>query len=297
MKNRAAAAAEPRRPAAREDTAIAYNVRPLSFGEVLDRGFQVLRDNLVVLAGISAVVWVPYALLDKSRLFGPRATPLVALLLLLIAGPIIDAALVIAVSNLYLGRPTSIGGAYRSTTPIISGLLGTIFLKYLLIVVAAIPFGVLIGLTTAGLHGSRALAVALAMLLAFPVSVYFATCWVLVTAVIVVENVFGMVALTRSRTLVKGVWWRTWGVLLVAGLIAGIPSLALQFIWGFIPLFGPVLSALTSSITGAYSSVVIVVYYFDRRCRTEAFDLRLLAEQIRAETAAQAALAGAAPGA
>jgi hypothetical protein len=31
---------------------------------------------------------------------------------------------------------------------------------------------------------------------------------------------------------------------------------------------------------------VLVIYYFDRRCRTEDFDLRFLAEQIRSDTAA-----------
>jgi hypothetical protein len=40
---------------------------------------------------------------------------------------------------------------------------------------------------------------------------------------------------------------------------------------------------LVTSVGLAYSAVVLTVYYFDRRCRIEDFDLRLLAEQIRAE--------------
>ena len=101
----------------------------------------------------------------------------------------------------------------------------------------------------------------------------------------IVERHFAMAALRRSRELVLGSWWRTVGILLTAGLIAGVPAAALKFVWGFIPLIGVILTALTQAVSSTYSAVALIIYYFDRRCRIEDFDLRLLAEQIRAQSA------------
>ncbi len=99
----------------------------------------------------------------------------------------------------------------------------------------------------------------------------------------VVERRFGMAAPRRSRELVAGSWWLTVGVIFVAGLIAALPGAALEFAWAFIPVIGVLLTAATQAITSTYQLIVLVIYYFDRRCRTEDFDLRLLAEQVRAQ--------------
>ena len=40
-----------------------YDIRPLSFAEILDRSFRVYLDNFVPLFGISAVVWIPSGIL------------------------------------------------------------------------------------------------------------------------------------------------------------------------------------------------------------------------------------------
>jgi hypothetical protein len=97
----------------------------------------------------------------------------------------------------------------------------------------------------------------------------------------VIERRFGVAALQRSRQLVIGSWWRTFGVLLAAGLIADVPGSALKFLWGFVPFFGAVLTGATRAVTSTYGAIVLMIYYFDRRCRTEEFDLLTLAEQIR----------------
>ena len=65
--------------------------------------------------------------------------------------------------------------------------------------------------------------------------------------------------------------------------------MALAAIWSFIPFFGPILSAATRSVTSTYAAIVIVIYYFDRRCRVENFDLQYLAEQIRSDARKESA--------
>jgi len=104
----------------------------------------------------------------------------------------------------------------------------------------------------------------------------------------VVESKFGTTALGRSGALVKGVWWRTLGIMVAAGLIVEVPVAVLNMIWHSIPLLGSILTGLASSVAWAYSHTVVVVYYFDRRCRAEDFDLLRLAEQIRSEARAGA---------
>jgi len=238
---------------------LAYNLRPLSFAEVLDRAFRVFRDHFSVLVGISTVLWLPYGAIlavgNTSRVVFGIAE--IAFLLLL---PVMWVALTAAVANVYLDRPITVGDAYRSIRVILTPIVGTYLLLYLLVSLGFIA-------------------------LIIP-GIYLVNCWSLAAPVMIVEHRFGMTAFRRSRQLVTGVWWRTLGIFFVAFLIAEVPAGVLQVFWSFIPVFGPVLTAGTSAIASSYSLVVLVIYYFDRRCRTEDFDLRFLAEQIRSDTAA-----------
>jgi len=238
---------------------LAYNIRPLSFAEILDRAFRVFRDHFLVLVGISAVLWLPYGAIlavDHTSLIVFGIAEIAFMLLL----PVMSVALTAAVANVYLDRPITVGDAYRSIRVILTPIIGTYLLLYLLVILG------LIALVIPG--------------------IYLGTCWSLTAPVMIVEHRFGMTALRRSRQLVTGVWWRTFGIFLVAFLIAQVPAGVLQVLWSYIPGFGPILTAGTSTIASSYGLVMVVIYYFDRRCRTEDFDLRFLAEQIRSDTAA-----------
>jgi hypothetical protein len=239
---------------------MAYDIRPLSFAEVLDRALAVVRDQFWLVAGISAVAWVPYGVLLALAAPTGRVMQILAVLLLMVLEPLAYTALAVAVAGVYLGLPATVSGAYRATRPILGSLLRSYLLMYILFIL-------------------------LAILLVLP-AIYFMVCWILVAPVIIVEECFGMAALRRSRTLIRGSWWKTFGIVLVVGLITVLPAVALQVFWSFVPFFGPILNAATQAVTNSYGLVVIVIYYFDRRGRTEDFDLRLLAQQIRSESAA-----------
>jgi len=240
-----------------------YDIRPLSFTEVLDRAFVLLRDQFWLLTGISAVLWVPYGMIAALAGFGHHVgLYLVALLLLLLLAPLAHAATTVAVSCVYLGTPATVKGSYLATRDIFQAIIGTYLLMYLLF----IP---------------------LMMLLVVP-GIYFMNCWLLVAPVMIVEETFGLRAMRRSRALVRGSWWKTFGLMTLVGLIEFVPAMTLEFFWSFIPILGPILNGATQAITNSYSLIAVVVYYFDRRCRTEDFDLRILARQIRTEAAAVA---------
>jgi hypothetical protein len=245
---------------------MAYNIHPLSFAEVLDRSFQVLRDNFVLLVGITLIVWIPYGVL--AEFVSPRwPGVIVPALYVWIVVPLGTGAAAFAIADAYLGRQTTIAGAYRSLGSIVGPFIGT---------------GVLTG----------ALLMVGFILLIVP-GFYFMVCWYFVVPVMIIERRFAMNALGRSRALVRGNWWPTFGIMLAAGLIAEVPSYGINLIWAYLPVLGPLLQAATRGVLATYPVIVTVVYYFDRRCRLEDFDLRLLAEQIRAEGApgATAALA------
>jgi hypothetical protein len=261
---------------------LAYNVRPLSFAEILDRAFRVFRDHFSVLVGISAVLWLPYGAIlavgSTSRVVSGIAQ--IAFFLLL---PVTSVAVTAAVANVYLDRPITVGDAYRSIRAILMPIVGTYLLLYLLAVLGFIAL-VIPGVFVA-YYSSVYLLVALGLIGVIP-GIYLLNCWSLTAPVMIVEHRFGMTALRRSRQLVTGVWWRTFGIFFVAFLIVQVPAGVLQLLWSHIPVLGPILTAATSAVASSYSLVVLVIYYFDRRCRTEDFDLRFLAEQIRSDTAA-----------
>jgi hypothetical protein len=245
---------------------MSYQVRQLSFGEILDQSFKVLKDNFVVLTGIMAVFYVPYALLmalitpDPAAgaagipAWGVLVPAMLGVLVMLAVLPLSQLAVTRAVSEAYLNTPLTLGEAYKAAVKCYGQYLGTCLL---------------VGLAVMGL-----------MFLLFVPGIYFGVAWSLVGPVAVVEGVFGGAAMKRSRALAKGYWWRTWSVLFVATIIAGIVSAGVGAVLGSIPLLGPVLTGGVQSIAAAYTSIALVVLYVDLRCRHEDFDLQLLANQV-----------------
>ena len=256
-----------------------YNIRPLSFGEILDRALRILVDNAVLLIGISAAYGIP----ERAIAVLGRRYQVVVLLVALSAGPLIQAALTTAIADVYLGRPVTIVSAYKSAWSIMLPFFGTYLLLYLLFGLGGAVL-VAIGMATkvSGLFG---LIFILGILAAVPLMLYLMIRWSLMGPIMIVERRFGLSTIRRSGDLVDGVWWRTFGIIMVAAVIVRAPLSALNFLWSSVPVVGIVLGGLTTSIAYAYGAVSLVVYYFDRRCRTEDFDLRLLAEQIRTEGA------------
>ncbi len=217
-----------------------------------------VRDNFAALVGTAALMFIPWGVFEAlgrtSHMFSTLGT-----IYLLLVSVIYQAAITIAVSNLYLDRPVTVGLAYSAARPILLPMIGTYLLFYLLLILATFA------LVIPGL--------------------YFGVCWCFLAQVIIVERRFGMAALARSRALVSGNWWYTFGMVLAIGLISQIPVAVLSALWSTVPFFGPILAGAVDSVTGAFGAAALTIYYFERRCRVEDFDLIFLAQQISAETA------------
>ncbi len=95
--------------------------------------------------------------------------------------------------------------------------------------------------------------------------------------------------MARSWNLVKGQWWRTFGVILIVLIMRFIIGIALGFMLGIIvgivtsgdvrlavvAVGTTILSALISPIV----TIALVLLYFDLRVRKEGLDLDQLAQQ------------------
>ena len=115
--------------------------------------------------------------------------------------------------------------------------------------------------------------------------------WAFAVPVLLVEGIGGRRSLGRSFALVKGRWWRTFGVLILGLVLALIVSTVIQGVF-FIGMFAGsdndllvlFLSAIAGiaglAITTPFQAALLAVVYFDLRVRKEGFDLQLLAERI-----------------
>jgi hypothetical protein len=241
-----------------------YEVRTMSLAEILDTAFRLLRNHFVLICGISAVLYVPVSVfqagmeswIEAGDPVGIIGGGLVGGLLLFAASTIVGVSITFAVAEVYLGRDVSIGRALRKGLEILVPVLGTSLLS--------------------------ALAVFGAMLLLIVPGIYVALGLVVLSQVMVLESRFGTRALRRSFALMAGHRLRAFGVLLVASVLTMVLGFAVQLALGYVPLVGPVGQGLVNSVTGGYSAAVLMLLYFDIRCRKEAFELEQLAQLVAA---------------
>lgn len=114
--------------------------------------------------------------------------------------------------------------------------------------------------------------------------------------VLLTEGARGTGVLSRSRELVRGHWWRTFGVLLLGGILTAIVGGAIAALVGALSFVGDSdgesLTSIVATILGdtvsqtltvPFTAALVSVLYVDLRVRKEAFDLQVLAQQIGVE--------------
>jgi hypothetical protein len=138
------------------------------------------------------------------------------------------------------------------------------------------------------------LTIGLGALVATVGAVYLYIAFALSPPVIVLERQPVIAALRRSRALVRGAWWRTFGILLLVNVIAqlianilAVPFVALTFlaawlsggdlnVYALLPLIVTALGTIVASaVTWPFTAVATALVYVDRRMRREALDIEL----------------------
>ncbi|HZR98706.1 MAG TPA: hypothetical protein VFE37_08370 [Chloroflexota bacterium] len=295
-------------------------LRPLGIGDILDELFAVYRRGFKTLLGIAAFIHVPLALLSLPLAtasagywrehpnllwwqFGAQPVPwnamegwqaIVSVLIFLVsfvAGSLELAAVVYATSALCLGRPVTIGEAYRRGLSrfwaIVRASLLLVGLAVALMVAWMVPAFV-----------SPAL-ICLTSPLAIGAAVYLGVRWSLAIPALVVEGLGAIAALGRSQALVRGAWWRTlltlillgilllvlWGIAyaLVSALVSGVQSVLAPGVRGQTDWAAAVESLLNSAVGLVFGPLLYIgltLMYYDRRVRAEAYDLSVLAQDL-----------------
>ena len=267
--------------------------RSMSVGEWLDATFTLYRRNFALIASISAVVQIPYALLTwllfeltgvatfvrspfaslgaqsitqaqaqqlLNSYLGVLVVTLSLLLLsLLIVVPLGEAATTRAVSDRYLDRPSSLLSAYRAAWGRLGALIAMILI---LILVYAGSLAVVIMFTAllaaAGAGGLGALLAVIAFIGLVPVLIMIYVRTVVAVPAIVLERVSGWGGLKRSWQLIGGRFWPTFGrmllLVLITSIISGVVSTIFQ-----VPgnLIAPNNSFVFEQVAGAIAAVFV----------------------------------------
>jgi hypothetical protein len=283
-------------------------LRPLGLGEILDGAISTMRAHPRAILGVSAVVATvtqviiavaTFPLLKDVARLGPNPTNDEALSLLgelsavlgiavvigLLAQVFLSGFLTVAVGKAVLGHPVDFASTWARVRPRMLALLG-MTLIYPAVAIGAGVVAVLITLAVPPLG-------VLVIIAMVPISIWLLIMFSLSTPALMLESTRIGAAFGRSRRLVRGSWWRTFGILLLAWIIAGIVGQLIltpfSLIGGGTQLFStePVAPTLTSAILNTIGSIigntittpfvagVIVLLYTDKRMRKEGMDIEL----------------------
>jgi Membrane domain of glycerophosphoryl diester phosphodiesterase len=309
----------------------ATELRPLSLGELLDHTFSYYRKHFLLFVGIMAL---PQALIVGTNvLVLPFRTPKFAAgspphpistatqisssvvtfvagfgLLMIVYALVYCIALgatTMALSEVHLGRPTSIAGAYRS----LRGKVWRLFDVVLTVIVRSLGFYLLATLggmavviiPVAALAGSGKpgpllmIALVAVMVLAFGVGMVGAFVLILRYAMavpaLVLENLKARQAIRRSVALAKGNLWRIFLTVVLMYIISMVVVAVFQGPFWLammlvavkthtLPLWLEVLMQISAGIGGSLSGPLLIIalalHYYDARVRKEGYDLQVM---------------------
>jgi hypothetical protein len=266
-------------------------LHPMTFGDVLDGSFRLLKANLRTIVLVAAVFLIPvnlvaaffqrdllggysfFRLLEDPSLFeeaastGPSNAALFGSLFAVAASvlvtPFVGGAISRIVAASYLGGELEPGPAIRATWRRFLALLGVFVFTLLLKLVGLLLclVGVLV-----------------------PMTFFLVT-----TPAVMVEETGPIQAMARSVALVRPRFWQVMGIGIVSGVMAwflgnilsapfSFLALAVGYRWGWILVaIGGIVPAL---VTTPFVAIVATLVYFDLRIRNEGFDLQMIAAEL-----------------
>ena len=230
---------------------------------------------------------------------GSLSASLVQTVIGLILGVVATGLLTVVMGQAVLGRRVTASEAWARTRPRFWPLLGLTLLVTLItagVAVGGLGVAVLLGLLVGNLTDAG-FGVLLGVLIG--IAALLAAGWLyikllLAPVALVLESARVTQSMARSWALVRGAWWRTFGIYLLGTILAGIVSSVLTIpftVVGAVLSFGALsegdvlplgytisisLATLVSSIVVLpFSAGIVSLLYIDRRIRREALDIEL----------------------
>jgi len=308
-------------------------LRPLAVGDILSGAFTLVRRNPAATLGIAAIVQTIYGICGAFISWGelnaahklqatinlhpnsPEAAShalgqffssvapyfLLSFGLIFVFETILTGMLTGALGRGLLGDKVTIGEAWRLAR--VGQVLGVSILVPLILIGICLPVGLLV-LVFAIVH-VPALAILVAVVGSIAAVVLIIWIWFrlrLAVPAVVLEGIGPVAALKRSWELVRGSWWRIFGITLLAVLVVVLISIVLQIPFIIVKTviggggslastfgstttaappsllavgIGAVGSIIAATCTRPISAAVTVLLYTDMRIRKEGLDLAL----------------------
>jgi hypothetical protein len=286
----------------------AYELRPLTLGELLDRTFSLYRSRFWLFAGIAAVaaavelvaagagrILLHHFTKDPSNIAaGGIVVAYAADLLYFLIYSVTQAATCYAMAEVYLGRPATIGSSLRAVRGKWYAWIGIGLWQQWSLWWMPLAFLVpMLAISMMGLMRQNALFalaiffLVLAMLGGFVFGVFAYIRNALGIPAKVVEGMSVRNAMRRSKDLSRGAKGRIFVLFLIIAalfMVAGIAAIPIAIVMGVTPLAPHIVAEISLLLLGFASrslvspvlSIGSCLIYFDQRVRGEAFDLEVL---------------------
>lgn len=207
-----------------------------------------------------------FTVAERGDLYTFVAASVVVGLLSFVVTIISTAACFKAVSDAYLGEAPTVGTSLRFALKRLRSLVWLSFVSIVLLLLA------LVALVLPG--------------------IWLWIAWSIATPVLLFEGLKGTKALRRSFRLIRDMWWRTFGALLISVFLAGAVSALVQALFSGLvftdaresfllrALLGAIAGTLSGILTTPFQASLVTIIFFDAKVRKEGFDLQLLAQGI-----------------
>ncbi|MEV7104941.1 hypothetical protein [Streptomyces atroolivaceus] len=310
---------------------------PLGLGDVLGGAFSTMGRYWKQLFGMAAVLYGGAALLmatavavaysavsghlervvsldyDESAssadivplVTAGSALALLGVVIMAIVSGLMYAAVPTVLQEAVLGRPIAFAAVWRRAWSRVVPVIGALILTALFAVVPVLLLmaafvAMIVSLVTMDSGSGAGVAVSLGVvgaLITGPLAVWLWIKVCLAPAVVVFERQRPVAALRRSSQLVRGDWWRIFGITLLAGLMAAVAGYVIQMPFSILGLFpgmigtasldeDPSAAAVMVAMSGyliatllgqmvsqiistTFPQLVTGLLYVDRRIRTE----------------------------
>jgi hypothetical protein len=285
-----------------------FQLGAMTVGDIFDRGLKVLLAKLPTFYAINMLVLIPLFALNLffplimqggaghglgTALLVTFGAFLLLIVILVILQPLATGAILHVIAQDFVNRDTSVGDALQFSLSRFGRLLGTSILAGLIIGIGFILFCI--------------------------PGIFFSIWYAFIAQIVVVENLGGISALSRSKKLGEGFYGRILGISFMVGVLFLLWGGAQQLLNKVIPTNGPpvvapglqrelpgapggapqfdlrdfapgefyyhnyviqqVIDFLVRVLLQSYSAVCWTLFYFDLRIRKEGFDLELAAQE------------------
>ena len=249
--------------------------------ELISETFRVARRNFWLFYFIALIAQIPsliFQLIPTPEFFGDSAaspsvivTYVLAAIVLLAAGIVLytvaEGATIFGVASQYLDTEVRFGECYARAARRVLSLLVAAIVLFLMIVFFALLSLIIIGI---------------------PLFFYFSVSWFFYVQAILVEGKGPLESLEHSRRLVRGSWWRVFGIGVVFVLVFGVFSFILGLVAAIpesiVGSMSPAAGAIFAVIIGSAAAPVLYIgttlVYLDLRVRNEGYTLEMLASEL-----------------